>query len=186
MADKKTGYLFPEANKSFGDTSPKKPKKKSPREAAREKILKAKDRQDRLKTIEGIAKSEEKWVCEVLIQALEDPSEDIRSFIIEELSKRDDLDLSLVHQRLQRPPWYVKAGCLRILGLKKSVSSLKSIESLVNDPNIEVRRTLAIVLGEIGGKKALALLTQLSEDKSPFVRVPAQQAVQDISQVKFS
>jgi HEAT repeat protein len=57
---------------------------------------------------------------------------------------------------------------------------------MVNDPNIEVRRTLAIVLREIGGKKALALLTQLSEDKSPFVRAPALQALRDISQVKFS
>jgi HEAT repeat protein len=186
MADKKTGYLFPEANTTLRDTSPKKPKKKSPKEAARETIQKAKDRQDRLIIIEAIAKSKEKWVCEVLIQALEDPSEDIRNFIIEELSNRDDLDLSLVYRRLHKPPWYVKTGCLRILGLKKSVSSLKSIESLVSDPNIEVRRTLAIVLGEIGGKKALALLAQLSEDNSSFVRTPAKQAIQDISQVKFS
>ena len=186
MTDKKTGYLFPETNKSLGEASPKKPQKKSPKEAAREKIQKTKDRQDRMKTIEGIAKSKELWVCEVLIQSLEDPSEDIRNFIIEELSKREDLNLSLVYQRLHKPPWYVKTGCLRILGLKKSASSLKSIESLVNDPNIEVRRTLATVLGEIGGKKALDLLTQLSEDKSPFVRIPALQAIQEISQVKFT
>jgi HEAT repeat protein len=63
---------------------------------------------------------------------------------------------------------------------------MKSIESLVKDPNIEVRRTLAIVLGEIGGKKALALLTQLAEDTSPFVRIPALQAIKDVSDVKFS
>jgi len=45
---------------------------------------------------------------------------------------------------------------------------------------------LAIVLGEIGGKKAMALLTKLSEDDSSFVRTPALQALQEASQVKFS
>jgi len=121
-----------------------------------------------------------------LIQALDDPIEDIRKTIVTELSNREDLDLSLLYQRLHKTPWYVKTGCLRILGLRKNTSSVKYIESLVNDPNIEVRRILAIVLGEIGGKKALALLTKLSEDASSFVRTPALQALQEISQVKFS
>ena len=121
-----------------------------------------------------------------MIQALEDPSEDIRNFIIEELSNREGLNLNLLYQSLHKPPWYVKTGCLRILGVRKNTSSVKYIESLVNDPNIEVRRTLAIVLGEIGGKKSLALLTKLSEDNSSFVRAPALQALHEVSQVKFS
>ena len=186
MTEKKTGFLFPETKKPPEDTKPKRSKKKSAMEEAQKKIQGANDRQGRMKIIEGIAKSKEHWACEVLIQALEDPSEDIRDFIIEELSSREDLDPGLVYQRLHKPPWYVKTGCLRILGLKKNPSSVKYIEGLMNDPNIEVRRTLAIVLGEIGGKKALALLTKLSEDNSSFVRIPALQALQDVSQVKFS
>ena len=186
MTDKKTGFLFSETEKPPKDTRPKRSRKKSSMEEAQKKIQGTKDRQARRKIIEGIAKSKEHWACELLIQALEDPSEDIRKFIIEELSNREDLNPNLLYQRLHKPPWYVKTGCLRILGLRKNTSSVKYIESLVNDSNIEVRRTLAIVLGEIGGKKSLALLTKLSEDNSSFVRIPALQALHDVSQVKFS
>lgn len=153
---------------------------------ALDKIQEAKDKQTRLKIIERLASSKEPWVCEVLVKTLEFPGEEIRKFIIEELSRREDLDLRLLYQRLKFPPWFVKTGCLRVLGLRKNASSLKHIEQMVDDPNIEIRRTLAIVLGEIGGKKALALLVKLSEDKSSFVRAPAKQALQEASQVKFT
>jgi HEAT repeat protein len=186
MTDKKTGLLFPEAEKPSLKPTPKKSRKKNAMENALKNIQEAKDRQTSLKIIAGMATSKEPWVCEVLIQALNDPIEDIRKIIITELSNREDLNLSLLYQQLHKTPWYVKTGCLRILGLRKNTSSVKYIESLVNDPNIEVRRTLAIVLGEIGGKKALALLTKLSEDASSFVRTPALQALQEVSQVKFS
>lgn len=161
-------------------------KKKTTRETALKSIQEARDRQTRIKIITRLVNSKEPWVCEVLIQALEDPSEDIRKIIVTELSSREDLNLTLLYQKLHKPPWYVKTECLRILGLRKNAASVKHIESLVFDPNIEVRRTLAIVLGEIGGKKALALLTRLSEDDSSFVRAPALQALQEASQVKFS
>ena len=151
-----------------------------------DKIHEAQNGQARLKIAEKVANSKENWVCEVLIQTLEYPSEKLREFIIGELSRREDLDLKLLYQRLHLPPWYVKTGCLRVLGLRKNAASVKHIENLVDDPNIEVRRTLALVLGEIGGKKALALLAKLSEDNSSFVRAPAKQALQDASQVKFS
>jgi HEAT repeat protein len=186
MTDKKTRFLFPETENSPNETKPKRSRKKSSMEEAQKKIQGAMDKQTRLKIIEEIAKSKEHWACKVLIQALDDPSEDIRNFIIEEIANMGDLDLNLVYQRLHKPPWYVKTCCLRILGQRKNTSSVKYIENLVNDPNIEVRRTLAIVLGEIGGKKSLALLTKLSDDKSSFVRTPALQALHDVSQVKFS
>jgi len=186
MKDNKTGLLFPEAEKSPRKPTPKKSRKKNSMETALKKIQEATDRQTRSKIITRLANSKEPWVCEVLIQALDDPIEDIRKIIVTELSTREDLDLNLLYTRLHKAPWYVKTGCLRILGLRKNASSVKNIESLVNDPNIEVRRTLAIVLGEIGGKKAMALLTKLSEDDSSFVRTPALQALQEASQVKFS
>ena len=186
MTEKKTGFLFPETKNDAKQPKSKGSRKRIAMEDALKKIQETKDRKARLKLIEGISESNEAWVCEALISLLENPCEDIRKFLIEELSRREDLDLNLLYQRLHRPPWYVKTGCLLILGSRKNAASVKYIETLVNDPNIEVRRTLALVLGEIGGKKALALLTQLSEDKSSFVRNPALQALQDISQVKFS
>jgi HEAT repeat protein len=186
MKDKKTGLLFPGAEKSPPETPPKKSRKKSSKETALKNIQESRDRQARKKIITRLVNSKEPWVCEVLIQALEDPSEDIRKIIVTELSTREDFNLSLLYPKLHKPPWYVKTECLRILGLRKNAASVKHIESLVNDPNIEVRRTLAIVLGKIGGKKALALLTKLTEDDSPFVRTPALKVLQEASQVKFS
>jgi hypothetical protein len=186
MADKKTGLLFPEIEAPPEKPAPIKSRKITAMQNALDKIQEAKDKQTRLKIIERIASSKEPWVCEVLVLALEYPGEELRKFIIEELSRREDLDLKLLYKRVQAPPWYVKTGCLRVLGLRKNASSLKHIEKLVDDPNIEVRRTLAVVLGEIGGKIALALLAKLSEDKSSFVRAPARKALQEASQVKFT
>jgi HEAT repeat protein len=60
------------------------------------------------------------------------------------------------------------------------------MEILMNDSNIEVRRTLAVVLGKIGNDKALALLSKLTSDSSPFVRRTAQQALQKAGQLKSS
>ena len=186
MPVKKTGLLFPDSKKSSRRPPQKKSPKKTSLEDALTTIHEAKDRQSRSKIITELAHSDESWVCDVLIQALDDPCEDIREHIITELANRENLDIGLLRQQLHQTPWYVKTGCLRILGLQKNPSSIKYIENLVNDPNIEVRRTLAIVLGEIGGEKALALLAKLSDDASCFVRKPALRAIQDISQVKFS
>jgi HEAT repeat protein len=186
MTDKKTGFLFPEVRNQSKDAKPKKSRKKSRMPDVLNEIQRAKDRETRLKIIRRISNSKEPWADEVLIQALEDPSENIRNFIIREISSREDLDPNLVYQRLHKPPWYAKTGCLKILGMRKNVSSVKYIESLANDPNIEVRRTLACVLGEIGGKRALALLVKLSEDNSSFVRIHARRALREASQVKFT
>ena len=186
MADKKTAYLFPEIETAPKPTKRRKSRKESISQEALKKIQSAKEKHIRLKIIQGIAKSDITWAIEVLIQALEDPSEDIRDFIIKELGNKEKLDLKLLYQRINKAPWYVKTGCLRILGLKKNLSSVKHIESLINDPNIEVRRTMAEVLGEIGGKSSLALLTQLTKDKSAFVRISAEKALRKTSQARFS
>lgn len=186
MKDKKLGLLFPELDQSEKIQKPKKSRQESLLHSALNKIHSAKERQTRLKIIKGVAKSQVPWVSEVLIQSLEDPSEEIRDFIINDLGQRENLDLDLLYRRFRKPPWYAKTGCLKILGLRKSESSLEQMEIFLNDSNIEVRRTLAMVLGEIGNDKALALLSKLISDSSPFVRRTAQQALQKAGQLKFS
>ena len=89
MTDKKTGLLFPKAALPPKKTHLKKSRKKTSVETALKNIQEAKDRQTRLKIIAGMANSKEPWVCEVLIQALDDPIEDIRTTIITELSNRE-------------------------------------------------------------------------------------------------
>jgi hypothetical protein len=186
MTEKKTGFLFPEAEKTFKKPKKKKRRRKSYYQTALKKVRLTKDGNKRLKILKGIARSKVPWGSEVLIHSLDDPHEKIRDFIITELGHQEKLDLNLIYQRIYSPPWYLKTGCLKILGIRKKISSIKQIEALVNDPNIEVRRTAALVLGEIGGKDALALLSKLAGDKSVFVRTAAQQALKKASQPKFS
>lgn len=186
MVDKKSVYLFPEFDPEAKKPTRIKSPVKSQLHSAQKKIHAAKERQDRLKIIKSIANSNAAWSDEILIQALQDPSEDIRDFVVKELGSREKLDLKQLYQRIERPPWYVKTCCLRILGLRKNLSSIRHIEPLINDPNIEVRRTLALVLGEIGGKKAQDLLNLLVKDKSSFVRAAAKQALPRASDTKIS
>lgn len=186
MTDKKSEYLFPELEPVIKGPKRKQSQIRSQAQSVQKKIHTTKEKPDRLKIIKAIANSNAAWADEVMIQTLQDPSEEIRDFIVKELGAREKLDLKQLYQRINRPPWYFKTGCLQILGLRKNLSSVKHIEFLINDPNIEVRRTLAIILGEIGGKKALGLLSLLTKDKSSFVRTAAQQAIQKANNVKFS
>ncbi len=150
------------------------------------KIKSSKDKQTRLKIIKSLAQVEGGWIAEVLLEVLDDPSEKIRDFIIREIGKRDYLDLNLIHQKLSRPPWYAKSAALKILGLKKKQASVNPIKVTLNDSNAEVRRCAAQVLGEIGGKEALALLNKLAKDKNRFVRRSAEEGLKKASRLKFS
>lgn len=186
MKEKKSGLLFPEIDRAEKKQKAKKTGEKSLLNDTLNKIRAAKDKQLRSEVIKETTKSKMPWIVEILIQCLDDPSEEIRDLIIKELGTRDNFDLNLLYRRLLNPPWYAKAGCLKILGLRKEPSSVDHIKNLMNDPNIEVRRTVACALGEIGTENALTLLAELAKDSSSFVRASARQALQQASQLKFS
>jgi HEAT repeat protein len=186
MKEKKPGLLFPEIDNAEKKQKTKKNKETSLFHDTLNKIQTEKDKKLRSKLIQETAKSRMPWVVEILIHCLDDPSEEIRDLIIKELAKRDNIDLNLLYRRLLRPPWYAKTGCLKILGQRKEASSVEHIRTLMNDSNIEVRRTVACVFGEIGTDNALALLAKLTKDSSSFVRTSARRALQKASQLKFS
>ena len=174
------------AKKALKRLKRKNKKYKSLSQSVLKKIRSSKNKQIRLKIIKSLARVEGGWVAEVLLEALDDPSEEIRDFIIREIGKREYFDLNLIHQKLSRPPWYAKSAALKILGLIKKQESLTPINVTINDPNAEVRRCAAHVLGEIGGKEALALLNKLAKDKNRFVRRSAEEGLRKASRLKFS
>jgi HEAT repeat protein len=156
------------------------------RASALRKIKAAKDKKKRLKIIRTLFSSTDSWSSEVLLEALSDPNEEIRNLIIQELGKREDLDVEGVCQRLYHPHWCVKSSALKILSLKKSENALFHIEAMMTDPNVEVRRGIAACLGDIGGKKALALLMILEKDDNRFVQTSAEAAIRKISKLRFT
>jgi hypothetical protein len=144
------------------------------------------DKDKRFKILKAIARLKAPWVFRVLLEALSDHCESNRDFLIKELSEREIWNLSPVYEKLSRPPWYVKSAVLKILGLRKEGAAVPAIRTVLADPNVDVRKSAADALGEIGGKEALALLIELTKDPSAYVRQAAVASVRKISSVRFS
>ncbi len=155
-------------------------------EAVLRKLESLPDKDRRLKILKAISKLKASWVLKVLLAALADPCEANRDFLIKELSQREVWNLSPLYEKLHNPPWYVKSAALKILGRRKDAGALPSIEQALADSNVDVRKSAADALGEIGGKEALALLVKLAKDKSAYVRTAAANALRRVSRVRFS
>ncbi len=155
-------------------------------EAVLRKLRSLPDRDRRFKILKAISKLKAPWVLTVLLEALDDPAEMNRDFLIKDLSQREIWNLEPVCEKLHRPPWYVKSAVLKVLGLRKDAAALSAIEHTLADTNIDVRKSAADALGEIGGKEALGLLVRLTKDKSAYVRSAAAEALRRVSKVRFS
>lgn len=155
------------------------------RASAIRKIKGARDKSKRLKVIKPLFAIPDAWASEVLLEALSDPNEEIRNLIIQELGGRENLDVELVCQKLYHPNWYTKSSALKILSLKKNDKALFHIQTMIADPNVEVRRAIAACLGDIGGKKSLSLLMKLEKDTNRFVQTSAEAAIRKISKLRF-
>jgi HEAT repeat protein len=155
-------------------------------DAVLRKLSSLPDKDKRLKILKAISRLQSPWVLKVLLEGLSDPCESIRDFLIKELSRREIWNFSLFYEKLSKPPWYTKSAVLRILGRRKDSAAIPAIKKLLADPNIDVRKSAAEALGEIGGKEALALLVRLTKDGSSLVRQAASDSLRKVSSVRFS
>lgn len=155
-------------------------------ESVLRKLASLENRERRLKILKAVSRLQASWVLRVLLNSLSDPCEKVRDFLIQELSQREIWDLDPLLERLKKPPWYAKSAVLKILGRRKESGALPFIEAILTDPNVDVRRSAAEALGEIGGKAALALLVRLAKDPSGYVRAAAAEAIRKVSAVRFS
>jgi len=153
--------------------------------SAQKKIAESKNKEERLKVLQSIVRLDAPWIYDVLLNALADPTEEIRRYIVTQMAQKENLDLSVLYNRLSKPPWHIKIEVLKILGLRKNPSSAKHIEVVLNESNDEVRRTAAAALGQIGGEVARTLLVKLTRDQNPFVRKTAEKSLNETSDLKF-
>ncbi len=149
------------------------------------KLALTQDKQKRLKVLKAYSRMDTRLAEKVLVEALGDPCEEIRDFIVRELARRDSLDLDLVCGRLAGPPWYARSAALRIIGMRKAEKAVRHIERVLGDANADVRKCAADALGEIGGREVLALLVRLRKDASPYVRQAAEDGLRKASELKF-
>jgi HEAT repeat protein len=151
-----------------------------------QKLAKTPDKAKRLTILRACAKVRAAWVEELFWEALGDPCENVRAFVLGDLAGRRTLDLARALGRLERPPWYAKSAVLRLLGIHRAKDAMPAIRKAVEDTtNVDIRRAAAETLGEIGGEEALGLLVQLKKDASPYVRQAAEDAIQKASDVRF-
>jgi len=155
-------------------------------ESVLRKLASLENREKRLKILEAISRLNASWVLRVMLESLSDPCEIVRDFLIKELSRREMGDLDPLYDRMKKPPWYAKSALLKVLGRRRESAALPHIESALADSNVDVRKSAADALGEIGGKAALALLVRLTKDKSAYVRAAAAEALRKVSNVRFS
>jgi len=153
--------------------------------SAQKKIAESKNKEERLKVVQSIVRRDAPWIYDVLLNALADPIEEIRNYIVTQLAQKENLDLSMLYKRLSNPPWYIKIEVLKILGLRKNPNSVKYIEVALSDSNDAVRKTAATALGQIGGEVARNLLVKLTRDQNPFVRKTAEKSLNETSDLKF-
>jgi hypothetical protein len=155
-------------------------------DAVLRKLNSLSEKERRLKILKAIARLKASWVLTVLLEALKDPCEINRDFVVRELGQREIWNFSPLYERLFQPPWYAKSAVLKILGMRKDTRALAAIAKVIDDPNVDVRKSAAEALGEIGAKEAIALLVKLSKDVSSHVRLAASEALRNTSRVRFS
>ena len=144
------------------------------------------DKDRRLKIFKAVAKLKAPWVEKVLVEALDDPAERNREFLINELAGREPWNPSYLYEKLNQPPWYARSAALKILGLRTDAGALPVIQKTLADPNVDVRRSAAEALGAIGGQEAAGMLVKLTKDGNIYVRQAAAGALRKISSVRFS
>jgi hypothetical protein len=144
------------------------------------------DKDRRFKVLKAVARLKAPWVAKVLVAALDDPAQGNRDFLINELAGRESWDLAPLYERLIKPPWYARSAALKILGLRAEAGTIQAIQKTLADPNVDVRRSAAEALGDIGGQDAVGLLVMLTKDVSVYVRQAAVGALRKISSVRFS
>lgn len=144
------------------------------------------DRGKKLKMVRALGHLDAPWIPAVFLEMLGDPWEEVRDMAIRELSRRNDWACSAVYERLDRPPWYAKSAALRLLAERKEKEAIPYIRRVIEDPNIDVKRSAALALGAIGGREARAMLVLLARDKSPYVRTAAERMLERLCDFKFS
>ena len=171
--------------KALRDTDPPERDDGLIRAAFLRKIALTEDKQKRLKVLKAYARLDTRLAGRVLIEALGDPCEEIRDFLVKELGERESFEPDLAYAKLSGPPWYARSAVLRVLGTRRVEGAVRHIERVLGDSNADVRKCAAEALGEIGGRESLPLLVRLAKDRNPYVRAAAQEGLRKASKVKF-
>ncbi len=123
---------------------------------------------------------------EELWNLIEDSHEKTRDWAVKQLVNRLRLNPGDIQRKLRHHHWFVRCAALVILGKRKDPRFLENVIPLFKDRNVEVRKTAAWALGEIGGDECLKLLMPMLRDANRFVCLEAEKAIEKASRLKFT
>jgi len=150
------------------------------------KLARTPDKAKRIRLLAACVKVRRTWVEELLWEALADPSESVRAFATNEILRLPAVRIELAVKRLRLPPWFARSSVLGIIGERKIAEAVPEVVRAAGDANVDVRRSAAEALGEIGGEAAVRALVRLKKDPNPHVRAAAEAAIEKTSSVRFS
>lgn len=97
-----------------------------------------------------------------------------RAMVVAELSTRQDLDERRLLEMLGRSVWFIRAAIVEILGNRRSECLLEKAETVITDPNVDVRLKLIAALSAFDRERTRPLLQKLTGDAHIRVRREAQ------------
>ena len=150
------------------------------------KLARTPDKAKRIRLLAACVKVRRTWVEELLWEALADPSESVRTFAVKEILRLPAVRIELAVKRLRLPPWFARSSVLGIIGVRRIAEAIPEVVRAAGDANVDVRRSAAEALGEIGGEAAVRALVRLKKDPNPHVRAAAEAAIEKTSNVRFS
>jgi HEAT repeat protein len=150
------------------------------------KLARTPDKAKRIRLLAACVKVRRTWVEELLWEALADPSESVRTFAVKEILRLPAVRIELAVKRLRLPPWFARSSVLSIIGERRIAEAVPEVVRAAGDANVDVRRSAAEALGEIGGEAAVRALVRLKKDPNPHVRAAAEAAIAKTSSVRFS
>ncbi|OGD16355.1 MAG: hypothetical protein A2W20_01575 [Candidatus Aminicenantes bacterium RBG_16_66_30] len=150
------------------------------------KLARTPDKAKRIRLLAACVKVRRTWVEELLWEALADPSESVRTFAVKEILRLPAVRIELAVKRLRLPPWFARSSVLGIIGVRRIAEAIPEVVRAAGDANVDVRRSAAEALGEIGGEAAVRALVRLKKDPNLHVRAAAEAAIEKTSSVRFS
>jgi len=104
----------------------------------------------------------------------------VRELIVRDLAGRADLDERHLLDQLKHSVWFVRSAIIEVLARRKSDVIFDLIDTLLTDPNVDVRLQLIAVLKTLDRERVKGFLQKLAGDPHIRVRREAETALRQI------
>ena len=132
-------------------------------------LVKRQNNEKKLLTVRQIVGEAGQAGEDMLVSFLAEDNLRVRELVVQELSGRAQLDEGKLLGFFSHSLWYTRAAIVEILGNRRSQVLFQKIDTLLNDPNVEVRLQLLAALAKQDRGLVKDYILKLTHD--PHMRV---------------